>query len=167
MQDHQEQIFTMANRARQHQAADDVGRLANILENAFGQLNGGRNQQFKAQKYDECGDVELFIQGFTDVAQANNWDQQAANLNIRLCLEKSAQECAWGDTVEVVIANLRARFGMTMRQARDKLATIRKEFGKNFHSFGVDIMKLVRIAHPTMGANLQQDLAVETVKRCI
>ena len=101
------------------------------------------------------------------MAQANNWNPQAAHLNIRLCLEKQAQECARGDNVEAIFVNLRARFGLTQRQARDKLSTVRKEPGQKFHSLGVEILKLVRIAYPNMGAAHQEDIAVENVRRCI
>lgn len=160
----------MANRApRQQQPAaenNDMARLADILQNAI----GGRNQQqqlFKAPKYDGTSDVELFIQQYTDVAQANQWDAQAAHLNLRLSLEKSAVECTRGANVEAIFGNLRARFGLSMRQARDKLAMIRKEPGQNFHAFGVEILKLVRLAYPDMDAIVQEEFAVETVKRCI
>lgn len=159
----------MANRGgRPAQAAagadNDIGRLANILEHALG--NNPRNA-FKPPCYDGKGDVELFIGKFADVIQANNWDANTAHLNLRLSLEKEAQECARGDNVADIFGNLRARYGLSQRQARDKLVVVRKEPGQNFHALGVEVLKLVRIAYPQMGQNHQEDIAVETIKRCI
>ena len=157
----------MANRGNAaRQPAEDADRLANAFQQAFRQLNGQRDQ-FKSPKFDGSEDVEMFIQKYTDVAQANNWDPRVAHLNLRLSLEKQAQECARGETVEAIFVNLRARFGLTERQARDKLTTMRKEPGQKFHSLGVEILKLTRIAYPDMGGAHIEVIAMESVRRCI
>jgi hypothetical protein len=43
------------------------------------------------------------------------------------------------------------------------LSTVRKEQGQKFHSLGVEVLKLVRIAYPNMGAAHQEDIAIENV----
>ena len=73
----------MANRgnAARQQPAEDADRLAIAFQNnVFGQLNGQRDQ-FKAPKFDGSEDVEMFIQKYNDVAQANNWNPQVAHLH--------------------------------------------------------------------------------------
>ena len=62
--------------ARQRQA-EDADRLANTFQNAFRQPNNGKDQ-LKAPKYDGSEDVEVVIRQFTDVVQANNWNQLKA-----------------------------------------------------------------------------------------
>ena len=56
---------------------------------------------------------------------------------------------------------------MTERQARDKLTTMRKEPGQKFHSLGVEILTLSRIAYPDMAGAHFEVIALESVRRCI
>ena len=95
----------MANRgnAARQQPAEDAKRLTNAFQNAFRQRTA--RDQFKALKFDGSEDVEMFIQKYNDVAQANNWNPQVAHLNLRLSLEKQAQECARDETVEAIFVN--------------------------------------------------------------
>ena len=146
-------------------AADPIGRLAEILEGAI-QMQAPRDR-FKAPRYDGKGDVELFLTQFHDVANANQWNAETAVLNLRLSLEKEATECGRGPDIASVTANLRARFGLTIRQARDRLATLRKEPSQSFHTLGVEVQRLVRLAYPTMAANDQMVIAIESLKRCV
>ena len=64
----------MANRGNAaRQSAEDSDRLANAFQYAFRQLSGQRDQ-FKSPKFDGSEDVEMFIQKYNDVAQANKWN---------------------------------------------------------------------------------------------
>ena len=71
----------MANRGNAaRQPTENADRLANAFQHAFRQLNGQRDQ-LKPPKFDGSEDVEMFIQKYTDVAQANNWNPQVAHLH--------------------------------------------------------------------------------------
>ena len=154
----------MANRGAPRQAADPMARLAELLETA---LNTQPRDRFKPPKFDGKSDVELFITQFQEVSAANQWDQATALINLRLALERDATKCGRGQDMPAIFANLRARFGLTVRQARDKLAHIRREPGQTNHMLGLEIQKLVRLAYPTMGANDQTVIAIETFKKSV
>ena len=72
-----------------------LGRLAEVLEGL--QVNQPRNH-FKLPRFRGDGDVELFIQHFQEVAEANNWSQIATLLHLRESLEDKAQTCSRADT---------------------------------------------------------------------
>ena len=155
----------MANRGASRQAADPIARLAELLEVALNVQTP--RDRFKPPKFNGRSDVELFIANFTEVSIANQWDQNTALINLRLSLEKDAIECSRGPDVQTIYNNLRARFGLSVQQARDKLASIKRENGQTHHMLGLEVRKLVRLAYPTMGANDQTIIAIETVKRSI
>jgi hypothetical protein len=156
----------MANRGAARQGAvDPMTRLVELLEGAMN-VQAPRDR-FKPPRFDGKSDVEIFIAQFNDIAQANQWDQNAALINLRLSLEKDATECSRGLDIPAIFTNLRARFGLTRRQARDKLANLRREPGQSHHMLGVEVQKLVRLAYPTMTANDQSVIAIETIKRSI
>ena len=157
----------MANRgqAAAGRQADPMNRLADLLEGAL-QVQAPRDR-FKSPQYDGKSDVELFIRTFTDVATANHWDQNAQLINLRLSLEREATDCSRGNDVQTIFDNLRARFGLTVRQARDRLANLKKDPGQSYHTLGVEIQHLVRLAYPTMGENDRMIISVENLKRCI
>ena len=73
---------------------------------------------FKAPQFDGEGDVEYYIQQFTDVATANQWTEPAQLLYVRESLKEGARDCGKAPTVAGVFANLRARYGLTPREAR-------------------------------------------------
>ena len=83
---------------------------------------------FKAPRYDGTGDVETFIQQFRDVVGANQWPQGAVLLHLRQALEGDAKD--WGRPAESekVFNNLRARFGLAPREARNRLSNEKKGF---------------------------------------
>ena len=155
----------MANRGAPRQAADPMARVAELLEAAL-TVQAPRDR-FNPPRFDGKSDVELFIAQFNEISNANQWDQNTTLINLRLSLEKDATECSRGQDVQAVFNNLRARFGLTVRQARDKLANIKRETGQTHHMLGLEVQKLVRLAYPTMGVNDQTVLAIETIKRSI
>lgn len=154
----------MANRGNRQ--GGDGGDLMQQLANAIANLGRGRDR-FDAPRYSGESGIELFLQQFDDIHQANNWDNATALIKLRGCLEKAAAECGRGATVADIQANLRARFGLTQRQALDRLRTVSKEPGQSFHELGADIERLVRLAYPTMAAADQVSLSIETFRRAL
>lgn len=144
---------------------NNVGQLTELLTTVLGRTT--QRDRFSAPKYDGTGDVELFITQFDDVAEANRWSERDCLLHLRLSLEKDAKACSRGETVDDVYSNLRTRFGLTVRQARDRLAGLKREPNQSLHALGVEIQRLVELGYPRMGADDQMTLAVEAFKRAV
>ena len=98
---------------------------------------------------------------------ANNWNDQAALLQLRSALEGSAVEVGRGATVDEIFVGLRARFGLTVTQARHKLINLRREPGQSIHALGTQIQGLIRLAYPTMAQAEHTVLAIEQIKRTL
>jgi hypothetical protein len=143
---------------------DEVERLTQLLATA---LQRQAPPRFNQPKYDGSSDVELFITQFNDVKHANNWGRAETLLHLRSCLEKDAIDCGRGEDYEEVLDNLRARFGLSVRQARDRLSALRREPNQSLHSLGVEVKRLVRLAYPTMAPADRTILAVEALKKAI
>lgn len=139
-------------------------RLADLIEQAL-QCRPGHH--FKPPKFEGSGDVELFIEQFQAVQEANQWPDGAALLHLRTALEGSAREHGRGDTLQAVYANLRSRYGLTELQARDRLAVLRWERGQDIHTVGMECERLVDLGYPDLPAGHRGGLAVDALKRCI
>jgi len=131
--------------ARARAAGEDgVGRLAELLEGLL--RDRPDRPRYKAPEFDGTQDVELFIRQFQDVARANEWNQEATLLHLRRALIGKAHDCGDSATTADILAALRLRFGITARQARDKLRYLVKESKQSWHEFGMTVEKLVNIA---------------------
>ena len=71
------------------------------------------------------GDLTLFLKQFEDVADANGWTRVQRTLHLRSQLAGDAQGCGHGDDYQEIVDDLHARFGVSRRQARDRLATLK------------------------------------------
>ena len=119
-------------------------------------------QAFKAPRYTGVGSVEVFIQHFQDVAETNNWAPGAALLHLRGVLEDEARDCGAAGTIEGIFAKLRARYGMTPREARAKLTSIKKEFKTSLQEHASRIEELVQIAYPDMEEALRLEMSLDS-----
>ena len=133
----------------------DMDSLAHVLSTMR------RKDAFKAPKYDGTGDVELFLQQFTDVAEANEWTARDATLHLRAHLEGTAQGCGHGATVEDIRAALRSRFGMTARQAKEKLMQLKRDASQSLHEHSTEAVRLVGLAYPTLSITDKDNMAVD------
>ena len=85
-----------------------------------------QRDNFRAPTCHGEGDIELFLGQFDDVAVANRWGEHAILLHLRAHLEGSAQACGAGRTRDRIEDALRARFGLSQRQANDRLAHLKE-----------------------------------------
>lgn len=163
----------MANRGQPRPQAQDAGAGIDQLADLFNRVlqqqpaHQAPRDRFKPPRYNGTGDVELFIQQFTDVCRANDWDEATSFLQLRTSLEQSAADCGRGITFGAVLENLRARFGLTVRQARDRLVNIRREANQSVHALGMEVTRLTALAYPQIAAAERVVLAVETFKRAL
>ena len=138
------------------------GELAEVLRELRNERPAPRPEQFKPPHYNGDGDVELFIQQFTEVAAANQWNQVAALLHLREALQDGAKECGRPATIEAALAALRSRYGLTTREARSKLSHLKKDAHCTLHEHATQVEKLVRGAFGNLPEETQADMMLET-----
>ena len=105
-----------------------MDRLGHILERLVAAHKAGPREEFKTPEFHGEGDVEYFIQQFKDVADANQWDEEATFLHLREALRDGARDCDQSVTTDGIYAALRARNGLFPREARSRLNNLRKEY---------------------------------------
>ena len=98
-------------------------RLAEVLERLANRPMMQAPPQFKAPQH-----IEYFISRFEEVAETNGWRPTATLLHLRDSLRDSAEDCGRAATVQAVYAALRARFGLTPREARSRRSILKKDY---------------------------------------
>ena len=138
-----------------------IGRLADILEQMLVQPRPAAQTPFKAPSYDGNGDIDYFIRQFEAVADANGWNRGATLLHLREALKAEAQECGRPETLAGIYAALRARYGLTPREARTRLAALRKEHGTPLQAHATEIGRLMGVAYADLPAPTRTTMALE------
>lgn len=118
--------------------------------------------KLKLPQYNGIGDVEYFIQQFHQVAEICQWREEIGVLKIREVLIGKAQECGRGSSLEIILANLRVRFGTTQREARNKLRTLRRDIKTTLHDHATEVERLIGLAHPNLPRPYLRELTLET-----
>jgi len=72
-------------------------------------------------------DVVRFIKEFEDVATIAEWPALVRLLQLRSYLTRPAKSYALGDDIHHIFQAFRAQFGMTTRDAKDKLQSMRRD----------------------------------------
>ena len=118
--------------------------------------------QFKAPQYNGQGYVEYFISRFEEISDANRWEDAAALLHLREALKKNAEGCGRAPSVLAVYAALRARFGLSPREARSRLSTLRKEHRTSLQEHAAEVERLIAIAYGELPVEYQAGMKLET-----
>ena len=141
---------------------DAMGRLAEMLERMYrAPAAPVQRVMFEAPIYEGKGDVELFVRQFNDVAQANEWPRAAALLHLRRALREGATDCGRSETVEGIFNALRARYGLTPREARSRLTAIRRDSKTSLQEHSAEIERLVEVAYADIPVDLRRSMAVD------
>ena len=111
------------------------------------------------------GDLTLFLKQFEDVADANGWTRVQRTLHLRSQLAGDAQGCGHGDDYQEIVDDLHARFGVSRRQARDRLATLKMRASQSIHSQAAEVSRMVKVAFPTLADADQRAMALEYFTR--
>jgi len=156
----------MARRARSQErmmAGPDptLDKLAEMLQRMWERPQRQDRDSFKAPQFDGTGEVLYFIQQFRDVMDANKWNPTAALLHLRQSLKGSAQECGKANTIEAVFNVLKSRFGMTVREARTKLTSLRKEHRATLQEHALEVERLVNVAYSELAERHRQDMMLD------
>ena len=116
---------------------------------------------FKPPSFSGEEDVDLFIQQFGDVAEANHWTPLERTLHLRSQLSGDAQSCGRGEDYDTIIEDLQGRYGLTKRKARDRLFTMVIRVGQDIHKQAAEISRLVGLAFPILPEPDRQSMALE------
>ena len=135
-----------------------MDRLANALERlSSAQPAAAKRADFKAPDFSGEGDIENFIQQYQEVAAANDWSKTAALLHIRTHLRDDANECGNYSTLEEVFRALRSKYGLSRREARTRLAHLKRDTKLSLREHATTVKKLVEAAY----GDLPQDHRIE------
>ena len=158
---------------RLRDGGNDMDRIADLLERMLARqappapiapvvvAPPPAREVFKAPEYSGKGDVELYIRQFSDVAEANQWTAGATLLHLRSKLKEGAQDCGQGHTVETIFTALRARYGMSVREARAKLNDLRKHPKVSLHEHALEVEKLVSLAYADLPIRHQEEMCMD------
>jgi hypothetical protein len=127
----------------------------------------GTRESVKPPSYIGEGDVDLFLQQFNDVRQANRWSDRQALLHIRAHLSGTAATCGSGQEIGEVVAALKARFGKTEGQAKEQLQGMRRDHLKSLHDQAWDIARTVELGYPRISPADREQMSVDVLVRCL
>lgn len=121
---------------------------------------------FKTPQFNGTGDIDQYISQFQEVSAANRWTESEARLHLKLSLSDTATSCGEGKTTKEIFQNLQARFGLSIRQAKEKLRSIK---GNNHElpKLGSEISALIKLAYPNLDQQDQTDMALDTFSRAL
>jgi hypothetical protein len=137
-------------------------RLSEVLERVLLTQVPGRRDTFKIPEFDGSTDVSYFLRQFQDIMEANNWNRAAALLHLREALKGKAQDCGNADTTEGVFQALQARFGMSIREARNKLTLLKKENRTTLQEHAAEVSRLMNTAYQDLPPDHRHRLILDT-----
>ena len=135
------------------------------LTQALKLTGAGPRTEIRPPSFNGEGDLSLFLKQFDDVADANQWTLVQRTLHLRSQLTGDAQGCGHGDSYIEIVEDLHARFGVTKRQARDRLAALKMRANQSIHSQAAEVSRLVTVAFPTLADADRRAMALEYFTR--
>ena len=158
---------TMATETRGNPSEVEMGSVDLLIQALRRSGVSTHRDTFKAPTFMGEGDVELFLRQFDDVAAANGWTEGQQTLHLRAQLSGPAQSCGRGLTKAEIVEDLRARFGLTARQAKDRLAHLKRGARQSLHDLCSDITRLVGLGFPTLPRADQDTMAMDYFLRAV
>jgi hypothetical protein len=144
-----------------------MDRLHDILERVLVNQHPGRRDSFKIPEYDGQTDICYFLRQFQDITTASDWNPAASLLQLREALRGKAQECGNADSVEGVFEALQAKFGLSVREARNKITLLRRESKITLQEYGTEVSKLMNITYPELPVDHKQRLVLDTFQNTL
>lgn len=132
-----------------------------------GLQNNRGDRKLPTPKYDGTTDVTRFLTTFQEVSDANEWDDEARAIRLKLALQGTAADLVQGDDYETLAESLLTRFEMTREEARRELKSLRLKPGQDIHVFGDRVMKLVRLSDPEQNAEARDEFATRELVEAI
>lgn len=126
-----------------------------------------KRPELRTPRFDGTSDVHMFIRQFREVAELSNWDERVALAQLRSCLDKSAKDCGYADTLSGVYEQLLTMFGLTASEARERLHHLKKEDGENYLRLGNRVERLTRLAYGGLDVHVENQMAIEHFDRAL
>ena len=82
-------------------------------------------------------------------------------------MEKEAKDCGRADSVPEINRLLLAAYGISFREARNRLHHFRQKPEKNFFSFSARVERFARAGYGGMGSDIDNQMAVELFERFV
>ena len=111
--------------------------------------------------------MEHFITEFSDVAAICRWPARVTLIQLRLCLTGPAKPYGIGQNVDDILEALRARFGLTARDARVQLQSLRRNLNTNLREHATVVERLAQVAYGDLPADSRQSLALDAFLQSI
>jgi len=108
-------------------------------------------------------DVKQFITEFSDVAAICRWQNRVTLIQLRLCLAGPAKPYGISQDVGDIFEALRARFGLTARDARVQLQGLRRNPEINLREHATVVEGLAQVAYRDLPADSRQSLALDAI----
>lgn len=103
--------------------------------------------------------VNCFIRQFTNVAETNQGNSLATRLHPQQALKEIARYCGQVEEIEEIFINLRARLGITVKEATSRLTYLGRDVKAMLAKHANEIKKLVTVAYPGLGKPHRRRLA--------
>jgi len=112
-------------------------------------------------------DVEQLITEFSNVTAICRWPNRVTLIQLRLCLTGPTKPYEIGQDVGDIFEALRARFGLTARDARVQLQGLRKNPKTNLREHATVVERLAQVAYGGLPADSRQSLALDAFLQSI
>ena len=127
--------------------------------------NTSNRTEIRPPSFSGEGDLTLFLKQFEGVADANGWTPKQHPLHIRSQLTGDAQGCGHGDSYCEIVDDLHARFGVSKRQARDRLAVLKMKTSQSIYSLAAEVTRLLEVVFRTLADADRRAMALEYFTR--
>lgn len=96
------------------------------------------------------------------MAAANEWEDAAAYLHLREALKEGAQDCGRPQTLAGIFTALRARYGLSPREARTRLNGLRRDSSTTLQEHASEVQRLVEIAYADLPRHNRESMVIDT-----
>ena len=128
-------------------------------------IEEARSFKLRPPEYDGSYDVEVFIAQFQDIAALSQWPETIQAIKLREGLRGSAIECGRSRSLSDILESLRERFGVSPREARNRLEKVQWNDQRSVREQAEEIKKWIGIGYPETADDTQEELAVERLIR--
>ena len=128
-------------------------------------IDENRSFKLRPPEFDGSYDVEVFIAQFEDIAALSQWPEVIQAIKLREGLRGPAIECGRSRSFSDIIGKLRERFGVSPREARNRLEKVKWDDQRPVREQAEDIKKWISIGYPEMADSTREELAVERLIR--
>ena len=107
------------------------------------------------------------VQKFQEMAMANAWSEMATLLHIRTHLKDDARECGSYATLEGVFKALRAKYRLTVREARTRLTSLKKDARLSLTDHATEVKGLVETAYADLPQTHIQEMILDLFRNSL